>query len=167
MNQQQPQEKIRKSTLLEALAENQSIFDKKFINRFSSCLNTAERFNLHTNKWEKIAELNLPRRALSAVALSDGIYALGGFDGKNYLSSVEKYDETSNSWQYVSSMNYARCTLSAIATPDQNIYVLGGFDNGPLNTVEKYSVITDSWDVVNPMKYKRFMHASTITFTEG
>ena len=84
---------------------------------------------------------------MSSVALSDGIYALGGFDGKNYLSSVERYDETKNRWQYVSSMNYARCTLSAIASPDQNIYVLGGFDNGPLNTVEKYSVVTDSWEV--------------------
>jgi influenza virus NS1A-binding protein len=62
--------------------------------------------------------LNIPRRALSAVALPDGIYAIGGFDGSNYLSSIEKYDDENNEWKFVSSMNYARCTLSAIATPD-------------------------------------------------
>ena len=34
--------------------------------------------------------LNEPRRALSLVALPDGIYAIGGYNGKEYLSSVEK-----------------------------------------------------------------------------
>lgn len=33
----------------------------------------------------------MPRRALTAVTLPDGIYAIGGFDGFNYLSSVERY----------------------------------------------------------------------------
>jgi len=32
------------------------------------------------------------RRALAAVALPDGIYAIGGYDGRQYLSSVEKFD---------------------------------------------------------------------------
>jgi len=110
----------------------------------NSCLQAAERYDVANDKWEQIADLNIPRRALSAVALPDGIYAIGGFDGQNYLSSIEKYDEAKNEWTFISSMNYARCTLSAIATPDcQNIYVIGGFDNGPLNTVEKYSVIDD------------------------
>ncbi len=84
----------------------------------NSCLNAAERYDPVKNEWEKIADLNIPRRALSAVALPDGIYAIGGFDGQNYLSSIEKYDENNNEWKFVSSMNYARCTLSAIATPD-------------------------------------------------
>jgi len=35
--------------------------------------------------------MNVPRRALTAVTLPDGIYAIGGFDGFNYLNSVEKY----------------------------------------------------------------------------
>lgn len=36
--------------------------------------------------------MNECRRALSLVALPDGIYAIGGYNGKRYLSSVEKYD---------------------------------------------------------------------------
>jgi len=47
----------------------------------NSCLNAAERYDPVTNEWESIAKLNIPRRALSAVALPDGIYAIGGFDG--------------------------------------------------------------------------------------
>lgn len=56
----------------------------------NSCLQSAERYDPKTNKWEAIASLNTPRRALTAVTLPDGIYAIGGFDGQNYLSSVEK-----------------------------------------------------------------------------
>ena len=47
----------------------------------NTCLSTAERYDPVTKKWEKLADLNIPRRALSAVALPDGIYAIGGFDG--------------------------------------------------------------------------------------
>jgi len=45
------------------------------------CMKTAERYNLLTNQWERIASLRIPRRAHSAVTLPDGIYAIGGFDG--------------------------------------------------------------------------------------
>ena len=32
--------------------------------------------------------MNHARRALAAATLADGIYAIGGFDGKVYMSSV-------------------------------------------------------------------------------
>ena len=59
-----------------------------------------------------------PRRALSAVALPDGIYAIGGYNGKEYVSTVEKYDFFSNEWYPVKSMRRPRCTLSAVASSD-------------------------------------------------
>jgi len=97
-----------------------------------------ERYDPQKGKWEQIAPLNTARRALAAVTLPDGIYAIGGFDGESYLSTVEKYEESTNEWVFVSSMNYPRCTLSAVTSNDfRNIYVLGGFDNGPLKTVER------------------------------
>lgn len=36
--------------------------------------------------------MNEGRRALAAVSMPDGIYAIGGYNGKDYISSVEKYD---------------------------------------------------------------------------
>lgn len=38
-----------------------------------------------------LPEMNEARRALAAVALPDGIYAIGGYDGTKYLDTVEKY----------------------------------------------------------------------------
>ena len=60
------------------------------------CLASAERYNVSTDTWEKIGDLKQPRRALAAVALPDGVYAIGGYNGKKYISSVEKYDEGKN-----------------------------------------------------------------------
>jgi influenza virus NS1A-binding protein len=34
--------------------------------------------------------MNEARRALAAIALPDGIYAIGGYDGRQYLATVEK-----------------------------------------------------------------------------
>lgn len=35
-----------------------------------------------------VPSMNEPRRALAAAVLADGIYAIGGFDGNQYMSSV-------------------------------------------------------------------------------
>ena len=56
----------------------------------SNCLQTAERFNFSTQEWEMLPPMTEARRALAAVSLPDGIYAIGGYDGKQYLSTVEK-----------------------------------------------------------------------------
>ncbi len=55
-------------------------------------MKSVERYDSSTGRWELVRPMLLQRRALSAVTLADGIYAVGGFDGQNYLSSVEKYD---------------------------------------------------------------------------
>ncbi|EGR31203.1 kelch-like 12, putative [Ichthyophthirius multifiliis] len=127
------------------------------------CLKTVERYDFQTEKWQTIASLNTPRRALCAVTLPDGIYAIGGFDGTNYLCSVEKYDESLNQWSYISNMNNPRCTLSAVISQDnQYIYVFGGFDNVPLNSVERYNLVEDKWEIIQNMKFSRFMHNSIL-----
>lgn len=129
----------------------------------SSCLDTVERYDISKDTWELVSSLNTPRRALAAVALPDGVYAIGGYDGSGYLCTVERYDEISNCWVYINSMNYSRTAHSAIATPDaHHIYVLGGYDQTPLNSVERYSVLTDTWEICLPMKHKRFQHSCAI-----
>ena len=101
------------------------------------------------------------RRALTAVALPDGIYAIGGYNGKEYINTVEKYDFFANEWAQVKPMKRARCTLAAVASTDcQYIYVIGGFNGAPLNHIERYDVTNEEWeDNLPEMKQKRFMHS--------
>ena len=71
--------------------------------------------------------------------MPDGIYAIGGFDGEDYLSSVERYDELTDRWVQVASLKRKRCTMAAVGSIDnQYIYVMGGFETVPLDCVERY-----------------------------
>jgi N-acetylneuraminic acid mutarotase len=84
----------------------------------NACLSSAERLDPQTGKWELIAPMKEARRALTAVALPDGIYAIGGYNGKEYINTVERYDFFANEWTPVKPMKKARCTLSAVASTD-------------------------------------------------
>jgi len=42
--------------------------------------------------------MNQSRRALSVVALPDGIYAIGGYSGTDYIQTVERYDIETEEW---------------------------------------------------------------------
>jgi hypothetical protein len=48
----------------------------------SICLSTAERFDFMSQVWQSLPPMRQARRALAVVALPDGIYAIGGYDGK-------------------------------------------------------------------------------------
>ena len=50
--------------------------------------------------------MNTPRSGATMVSLPDGVYIIGGNDGKNNLYTVERYDENLNEWFYLPSMNY-------------------------------------------------------------
>ncbi len=58
------------------------------------------------------------RRALAVVAMPDGIYAIGGYDGTKYLATVEKFCLMASKWVKVKQMSTARCTLTAVASVD-------------------------------------------------
>lgn len=82
--------------------------------------------------------MNQARKGFSAVFMPDGIYAIGGYDGCQYLKSVEKYDFSIKKWKYVQDMITAKCNFSCTASNDfQYIYVAGGYDGKPLNTLER------------------------------
>lgn len=110
-----------------------------------------------------LGEMSHPRRALSAVSLPNGVYAIGGYDGESYLSSVERYDQESDQWIQVQPMNNKRCTLSSVSSNDlRYIYAIGGFNGSALGSVERYDVIENKWELRPNMNSKRFMHASVL-----
>jgi hypothetical protein len=120
-------------------------------------------FNIGENAWTTIGNMITPRRALAAVALPDGIYALGGYDGTKYLNSMEKLDISRGIWTELAPMKHPRCTLAAVSSPDcQFIYAIGGFNGTALSVVERYSIVEDSWTEVVSMSEPRFMHSCVL-----
>jgi len=129
----------------------------------NQCLNAAERLCPETGKWESLPPMRELRRALTAVALPDGIYAIGGYNGKDYVATVEKYDFFRNEWIVVTPMKTPRCTLSAVASSDcMHIYAIGGFNGEALDSVERYDVVKEIWEEVTHMRNKRFMHSAVL-----
>ena len=129
-----------------------------------ACLSTVERYNVVTNAWEPVAPMNEGRRALAAIAMPDGIYAIGGYNGKDYIASVERYDIAADRWDIVSTLTAPKCTMTAVASPNFNrFYVIGGFNGVQLNEVEVFDPATRKFSVL-PLKMaqKRFMHASAV-----
>lgn len=52
------------------------------------------------------------------------IYAIGGYDGTNQLSSVERYDVELNQWQIITPLRCPRSALN-VAVVGSQIYALG------------------------------------------
>lgn len=101
-------------------------------------LKSFEYYDIKSNCWCKLEEMNQCRKGLSAVFMPDGIYAIGGYDGCQYLKSVEKYDFEIKKWKYIEDMNFPKCHFSCVNSSDfRYIYVLGGYDGKPMNIMER------------------------------
>ena len=68
-------------------------------NRQCKALPDADRYDLSTNTWDKIADLQEPRRDACGAAAYKKIYIAGG--GKDCSVSCEVYHETTNEWQFI------------------------------------------------------------------
>ncbi|KAJ6664768.1 hypothetical protein lerEdw1_005740 [Lerista edwardsae] len=90
-------------------------------------------------------------RHLQYVEIRHGIYAVGGYDGFDRLSSVECYDAFSNSWMAVAPLPEA--VSSAAAAPCLNkLYVIGGAvdDNTSTDQVQCYDPEGNMWSLQAP-----------------
>lgn len=65
-------------------------------------LDSVERYNLDTHTWTSVVNMLCPRGGVGVAALGGRLYAVGGHDGTNYLSSVEEYDPVLDRYQTLS-----------------------------------------------------------------
>ena len=93
-------------------------------------------------------------RKYKIIAVHSGfIYAIGGNNHTQRLSSMEKSDINHNQWSMVKSMHRSRSNAGT-ATLRVNIYVGGGFvEVAPTDTVQVFCPGTGSWSMmINPMR---------------
>lgn len=69
---------------------------------------TVERYDTDNETWDMVAPIQIARSALSLTPLDGKLYAIGGFDGNNFLSIVEVYDPRSNTWEQGTPLNSGR-----------------------------------------------------------
>eukprot|EP00808_Paulinella_micropora_P000942 g76883.t1 len=77
-------------------------------------VDSVERLDPTTNRWEEVAPLAQARSGACAAVLDGRLYVMGGANEVNTgLSSVERYDASRNSWERVADMTTARIHASA------------------------------------------------------
>jgi N-acetylneuraminic acid mutarotase len=94
--------------------------------------------------WTTKASMPTARRFFGVGVVNGIVYAVGGDDETNILSTVEAYDPVTNSWSTKHPLPSPR-SLLAVAVIDNVLYAVGGNNNGYSSTVFAYDSATDSW----------------------
>jgi len=96
--------------------------------------------------WVQRTDMPTARNPKVAQAANGKIYAVGGYDGSDYLSTVEEYDPSTDSWTTRAAMPTPRTGFGLVAA-NGKLYAIGGYNGDRLATVEEYNPSTNSWTV--------------------
>ncbi|KAJ9591881.1 hypothetical protein L9F63_001604, partial [Diploptera punctata] len=77
-------------------------------NPSASRFDCVERYDPKTDTWTQVASMSVGRDAIGVCLLGDRLFAVGGYDGQQYLKLVEAYDTQNNEWQQVAPLNTGR-----------------------------------------------------------
>lgn len=114
-----------------------------------------EYFNPESNSWCSFAPTQVTRLQVGVTSLNPLVYAIGGRNGGENLSSGECYDPFKDKWQSIECLGSERSCFG-IASLERMIYVAGGIGGaGILNLVERYDPLVDSWSAIAGMRSKR------------
>jgi len=61
-------------------------------------LDCVERYDPALNVWTPVVSMSCARGGVGVAALGGRLYAVGGHDGTNYLSSVEEYNPATDTY---------------------------------------------------------------------
>ncbi|CAK9070274.1 unnamed protein product [Durusdinium trenchii] len=121
-------------------------------------VDSMERFDPLTHRWESLPPMQTPRYYAAMVAFNHRIYVCGGKDDNDSeeLSSVEGFDPETGCWEVLPSMNSKRANAGIVASGGY-VYICGGriySDSGPstcLRSVERYCLARRCWELLPPI----------------
>ena len=118
-------------------------------------LSDVSYYTAHSKSWRQGIKMQLRRNRLAMAVFNGELFAIGGVDLMEPVSTVEKYSPLTNSWRYVSPLNTARRSCTAVAT-HMGVFVMGGFSGSVfLKSVEFYDAKLDEWQYQQPMLHSR------------
>lgn len=62
--------------------------------------------------------MSIGRDAIGVALLGETLFAVGGYDGTQYLKTVEKYDVETNEWSQLTPLNYNRAGACVVSVPN-------------------------------------------------
>uniref|UniRef100_A0A287B5B6 Kelch like family member 5 n=1 Tax=Sus scrofa TaxID=9823 RepID=A0A287B5B6_PIG len=114
-----------------------------------------EKYDLRTNMWTPVANMNGRRLQFGVAVLDDKLYVVGGRDGLKTLNTVECYNPKTKTWSVMPPMSTHRHGLG-VAVLEGPMYAVGGHDGWSyLNTVERWDPQARQWNFVATMSTPR------------
>jgi N-acetylneuraminic acid mutarotase len=97
--------------------------------------------------WGIRAPMLIARSGHGLAAAPNGkLYAVGGYDGTNFLNSVEEYDPATDSWTTKAPMKNRRVGPGVAVAPNGKLYAAGGRDDVTrIFVTEEYDPATNTW----------------------
>lgn len=77
----------------------------------------------------KLPDFSTPRCSHGSIVVNNELYIVGGFDGKQYLTSCEKFSFDENKWVPAPNLNFPRAKITIFPRQRDSkteIVVLGG-----------------------------------------
>ncbi len=126
---------------------------------------TVEAYDAVTDRWRKVASLQLARRSPGVAVGSDGrVYAVGGFGAMQAegVTTVEALDVSANRWEFAAPMvSKAYNDMGATTGLDGRIYAVASGDVSGPNVLEAYDAEADRWTPLSPPpgSYRNYVRA--------
>ncbi len=120
--------------------------------------------------WIQKTSIPTARYSLSAGAVADKIYAIGGQSAlsDSFLATLEEYSPITNTWIAKEPMPKTRSAF-AVGVVNGKIYAIGGrtfdpntFTYPELSTVEEYDPVFNTWVTKSPMPTARWNFAAAV-----
>jgi len=109
----------------------------------------SERYDLSTNTWDKIADLQKPRACAFGAAAYGKIFVFGGCaEGSSELQSCEVFDETTNEWHFIASLKQVVIFRSTVVCTDDKMFSVSvpySQQHKP-SIIEYYDPDKDEWE---------------------
>ncbi len=100
-----------------------------------------------TNVWTTKAAMPAVRTGLAVGVVNGVLYAIGGANGVNYLTTNQAYTAGSNSWTAKAPLPQPRHLLNGTGVINGVLYVAGGINTAgqPTATLYAYTASSNSW----------------------
>eukprot|EP00727_Mastigamoeba_balamuthi_P012819 m51a1_g816 putative ring canal kelch homolog (723) ;mRNA; f:689722-692553 len=123
---------------------------------------TLEAFDYVSGSWATLPGMCSRRHGLGVAVHGGCILALGGHDGKDFLSTVELYDPNVNRWSPVEPMPSA-CQCPGVQVVGDRLFVVGGSrTNAYLSSTSVFDIQRGSWSGAAGMSSPRSYHATAL-----
>lgn len=138
-------------------------------NNTSRALDSLDIYDPLTDLWREGPSMLIGRRNLASTTLEDGrIFAIGGFDGKNIISSTEFYDSRTKYWLVSPQLNIPRSSASCIKLDQFTIAVIGGTSGDKrLKSVEVFDIRRNQWELIQPNEFLEVRSGSAAYSSHG